>query len=208
MRSGCGRSSCSVPGTVEGRGAGRHSALPPRNAHRAPGVTDEVPRPAGPTRPPPPGRALSPAGCRRSVRHAPGRVHPFTRSGVACRTAETTRVAAANVPLWPAVGLPELEGDRAGGRPGWRATGLERATVAVPAIGEPARGHSARSGRVVASRAISSAGERFVHTEEVAGSIPASPTRSEAIFHRWSSLKSSPGVANGVTTAPVQRSHP
>src|SRR5690349_11212151 len=30
------------------------------------------------------------------------------------------------------------------------------------------------------SRAIGSAGERLVHTEEVTGSIPVSPTRSEA----------------------------
>src|SRR5215467_5659625 len=32
-----------------------------------------------------------------------------------------------------------------------------------------------------AARAIGSAGERLVHTEEVTGSIPVSPTRSEAI---------------------------
>jgi hypothetical protein len=35
-------------------------------------------------------------------------------------------------------------------------------------------------------RAIGSAGERLVHTEEVTGSIPVSPTRSEAM---WTSLK-------------------
>src|SRR5579859_760598 len=35
-------------------------------------------------------------------------------------------------------------------------------------------------------RAIGSAGERLVHTEEVTGSIPVSPTRSEAM---WVSLK-------------------
>jgi hypothetical protein len=32
-----------------------------------------------------------------------------------------------------------------------------------------------------ASRAISSAGERFVHTEEVTGSIPVSPTQSAQV---------------------------
>src|ERR1700722_8754360 len=32
-------------------------------------------------------------------------------------------------------------------------------------------------------RAIGSAGERLVHTEEVTGSIPVSPTRSEAMWH-------------------------
>ena len=31
-------------------------------------------------------------------------------------------------------------------------------------------------------RAIGSAGERLVHTEEVTGSIPVSPTRSEAML--------------------------
>lgn len=31
-------------------------------------------------------------------------------------------------------------------------------------------------------RAIGSAGERLVHTEEVTGSIPVSPTRSEAMW--------------------------
>jgi hypothetical protein len=42
------------------------------------------------------------------------------------------------------------------------------------------------SGTVQTSRAISSAGERFVHTEEATGSIPVSPTqnpRSEARLH-------------------------
>jgi hypothetical protein len=37
-----------------------------------------------------------------------------------------------------------------------------------------------------ASRAISSAGERFVHTEEVTGSIPVSPTHITAGQPRFS----------------------
>src|SRR4051812_45964542 len=34
-------------------------------------------------------------------------------------------------------------------------------------------------------RAIGAAGARFLDTEEVTGSIPVSPTRSEAMFYRW-----------------------
>ena len=49
------------------------------------------------------------------------------------------------------------------------------------------RGPSAPGGRPrPGRRAIGSAGERLVHTEEVTGSIPVSPTRSEAM---WVSTK-------------------
>jgi hypothetical protein len=56
-------------------------------------------------------------------------------------------------------------------------------------------------------RAISSAGERFVHTEEVTGSIPVSPTQvtghvpsmDVASFHVW--------VTNGVTKPQHRSSH-
>ena len=44
------------------------------------------------------------------------------------------------------------------------------------------------------SRAIGSAGERLVHTEEVTGSIPVSPTRSEA----YCSLEAIVGEPRGV----------
>src|SRR4051812_41678038 len=37
----------------------------------------------------------------------------------------------------------------------------------------------------VVPRAIGAAGARFLDTEEVTGSIPVSPTRSEAMFYRW-----------------------
>ena len=39
--------------------------------------------------------------------------------------------------------------------------------------------HSRRCASLLAQRAIGSAGERFVHTEEVTGSIPVSPTMLE-----------------------------
>src|SRR6516225_6699739 len=51
-------------------------------------------------------------------------------------------------------------------------------------MGAPGRGCVGAGPRRTAAdqqRAIGSAGERLVHTEEVTGSIPVSPTRSEAM---------------------------
>ena len=68
----------------------------------------------------------------------------------------------------------------------------------------------------MSSRAISSAGERFVHTEEVTGSIPVSPTRISAAHgpHRQAMLSSVPAgpvegfvdteVTNGFDTKPPE----
>ena len=65
------------------------------------------------------------------------------------------------------------------------ATLWERRDTAVPGAARPRR--AARIRR----RAIGSAGERLVHTEEVTGSIPVSPTRSEAM---WVSIKLTVGA--------------
>src|SRR5215813_35028 len=48
------------------------------------------------------------------------------------------------------------------------------------------------------ARAIGSAGERLVHTEEVTGSIPVSPTRSEAFCNREAIVGEPDGEPKGV----------
>src|ERR1700710_800853 len=58
----------------------------------------------------------------------------------------------------------------------------------------PVRGFDSRSGLAVSfiSRAFSSAGERFPDTEEVAGSIPATPTRFAQVRGPFGGLFSFP----------------
>ena len=75
--------------------------------------------------------------------------------------------------------LPRAWADRAGraDRRSWRSVAVT-AVTGGPGLGAGPAGCC----RVLLLRAISSGGERFVHTEEVTGSIPVSPTcRSEAL---------------------------
>src|SRR5262245_35139694 len=60
-----------------------------------------------------------------------------------------------------------------------------------------------------ASRAISSAGERFVHTEEVTGSIPVSPTHVSAGQTTYSEDHRYQWALDGPTAARhARRTHP
>lgn len=67
---------------------------------------------------------------------------------------------------------------------GCRRTRHLRRRLRPGGSGPPISGCRSASARVVLTsrRAISSAGERFVHTEEVTGSIPVSPTTSVQLF--------------------------
>jgi hypothetical protein len=51
------------------------------------------------------------------------------------------------------------------------------------------------------ARAIGSAGERLVHTEEVTGSIPVSPTRSEAQIGQPASAQGPRGLVGAAPKA-------
>ena len=53
------------------------------------------------------------------------------------------------------------------------------------ALGRGCRGAQPSAGTHNQQRAIGSAGERLVHTEEVTGSIPVSPTQLSGRFRSW-----------------------
>src|SRR5437588_6720810 len=73
-------------------------------------------------------------------------------------------------------------------RPGGSGTGLDALICVRP-----------RSRTRPAARAIGSAGERLVHTEEVTGSIPVSPTRGSRSKDRFESHRICVGPKVGPT---------